>query len=62
MGLINNKLDKEFNNKLIWSGQHYDYSMVRKNFNDVKLRKPDIKIKINRKKMSFFKFRRDYIK
>lgn len=51
---IINKLDKKFNHKLIWSGQHYDYSMVRKNFNDVKLRKPDFKIKINRKKNVFF--------
>jgi UDP-N-acetylglucosamine 2-epimerase (non-hydrolysing) len=51
---IINKLDKKFDNKLVWSGQHYDYAMVKKNFNDVKLRKPDIKIKINKKKNIFF--------
>ena len=51
---IINKLDKKFDNKLIWSGQHYDYAMVKKNFNDVKLRKPDITLKINKKKNIFF--------
>jgi len=51
---IINKLDKKFDNKLVWSGQHYDYAMVKKNFNDVKLRKPDIKLKINKKKNVFF--------
>lgn len=51
---IINKLDKKFNNKLIWSGQHYDYSMVKQNFDDVKLRPPDFKIKINKKKNIFF--------
>ena len=49
-----NKLDKKFDNKLVWSGQHYDYAMVKKNFNDVKLRKPDFKLKINKKKNIFF--------
>ena len=48
------ELDRTFNNKLIWSGQHYDYAMVKKNFNDVQLRRPDIQIKINRKKNVFF--------
>jgi UDP-N-acetylglucosamine 2-epimerase (non-hydrolysing) len=51
---IINKLDKKFDNKLVWSCQHYDYAMVKKNFNDVKLRKPDIKLKINKKKNIFF--------
>lgn len=51
---IINKLDKRFNNKLVWSGQHYDYTMVKKNFIDVKLRKPDFKLKINKKKNIFF--------
>ena len=51
---IINKLDKKFDNKLVWSGQHYDYTMVKKNFNDVKLRKPDFKLKINKKKKYFF--------
>mgnify|MGYP001168243853 CR=1 FL=1 len=49
-----NKLDKKFNNKLIWSGQHYDYSMVKQNFNDVKLRNPNIEIKIKKNKNIFF--------
>ena len=48
------ELDGAFNNKLIWSGQHYDYAMVKKNFNDVQLRRPDIQFKINRKKNFFF--------
>ena len=48
------ELDGAFNNKLIWSGQHYDYAMVKKNFNDVQLRRPDIQFKINRKKNVFF--------
>jgi len=51
---IINKLDKKFNNKLIWSGQHYDYSMVKQNFNDIKLRDPDIEIKIKKNKNIFF--------
>ena len=49
-----NKLDKKFNNKLIWSGQHYDYSMVKQNFDDVKLRNPNIEIKIKKNKNIFF--------
>ena len=40
------ELDGAFNNKLIWSGQHYDYAMVKKNFNNVQLRRPDIQFKI----------------
>jgi UDP-N-acetylglucosamine 2-epimerase (non-hydrolysing) len=51
---IINKLDKKFNNKLVWSGQHYDYSMVKQNFNDIKLRDPDIEIKIKKNKNIFF--------
>ena len=47
------KLDKNYENKLIWSGQHYDYELVKKNFLDVKLRSPDIKIKINKKENNF---------
>ena len=46
------KLDKNYENKLIWSGQHYDYELVKK-FLDVKLRSPDIKIKINKKENNF---------
>ena len=33
---IIDKLDKSFNNKLVWSGQHYDFSMVKQNFQDLK--------------------------
>lgn len=45
-----NKLDKKYDNKLIWSGQHYDFELVKKNFLDLKLRKPNIEIKIDKKK------------
>ena len=48
------ELDKHFNNKLIWSGQHYDFELVENIFNDVNLRKPDQIIKINKKKNNFF--------
>ena len=44
------KLDKHFNNKLIWSGQHYDFELVENIFKDVSLRKPNRIIKINKKK------------
>lgn len=47
------KLDKIYNNKLIWSGQHYDYELVKKIFKDLRLRSPDIKIKINKEKNNF---------
>lgn len=57
---IINRLDKKYNNKLVWSGQHYDYSMVKKIFYDVKLREPDFKFKINKKKIFFFKFKKNY--
>ena len=48
------KLDKHFNNKLIWSGQHYDFELVENIFKDVSLRKPNRIIKINKKKNNFF--------
>ena len=48
------KLDKNFENKLIWSGQHYDFELVENIFRDVNLRKPDQIIKINKKKIIFF--------
>ena len=45
------ELDKNFDNELIWSGQHYDFKMVKNIFTDVNLRKPNyfIKIKIKPK-------------
>jgi len=55
---IINKLDKSFYNKLIWSGQHYDFSMVKQNFQDLKVRKPNIEIKINKKENVFFQIQR----
>lgn len=55
---IINILDKKFDNKLVWSGQHYDYAMVKKIFKDVKLRKPDIKFKIKNKKNIFFQLQK----
>ena len=35
------ELDKNFDNELIWSGQHYDFEMVKNIFTDVNLRKPN---------------------
>ena len=40
------KLDKIFNQKIIFSGQHFSKNMADIIFNDLGLRKPDIKIKI----------------
>jgi len=40
-------LDKEFNHKLIYTGQHYDYEMSEVFFNELNLRKPDHKMNIN---------------
>jgi len=50
---IINRLDNFYDNKLVWSGQHYDYNMVKKIFADVDLRKPDYFIKLS-KKIPFF--------
>jgi UDP-N-acetylglucosamine 2-epimerase len=58
---IIHKLDKSFNNKLVWSGQHYDFSMVKQNFQDLKVRKPNVEIKINKKENVFFKFKEKFI-
>ena len=55
---IIDKLDKSFNNKLVWSGQHYDFSMVKQNFQDLKVRKPNVEIKINKKENVFFQIQR----
>jgi len=55
---IIHKLDKSFHNKLVWSGQHYDFSMVKQNFQDLKVRKPNIEIKINKKDNVFFQIQR----
>ena len=46
------RLDKNFNNVLVWSGQHYDFELVKK-FLDVRLRSPDLKIKVNKKENIF---------
>ena len=59
--LIKN-LDKIYDNKLIWSGQHYDFELVKKNFLDVKLRSPNIKIKINKKKNNFIQIQDKLLK
>ena len=40
------KLDKIFNQKIIFSGQHFSKNMADIIFNDLGLRKPDIKVKI----------------
>ena len=54
------ELDKNFNNVLVWSGQHYDFNMVKNIFLDVNLRKPDyfIKIKI---KLNFFEIQKKFL-
>ena len=52
------ELDKNFNNELVWSGQHYDFSMVKNIFLDVNLRKPDHFIKIKNKSETFFEIQR----
>ena len=48
------ELDKNFNNVLVWSGQHYDFNMVKNIFLDVNLRKKDYFIKIKNKSKIFF--------
>jgi len=53
------KLDKFFNHKIIFSGQHFSRNMVSEIFKDLKLRKPDIYIKI--KKNFFFEFSKKLI-
>ena len=58
---IIHKLDKSFHNKLVWSGQHYDFSMVKQNFQDLKVRKPNIEIRINKKDNVFFKSKKKFI-
>jgi UDP-N-acetylglucosamine 2-epimerase len=55
---IIDKLDKSFYNKLVWSGQHYDFSMVKQNFIDLKVRKPNIEVKIDKKKNVFFQIQK----
>ncbi len=57
-----NKLDKKYDNKLIWSGQHYDFELVKKNFLDLKLRKPNIEIKIDKKKNNFIQIQNEIFK
>ena len=59
---IINKLDKYFDNKLVWSGQHYDFNMVKKIFNDVNLRRPDYFIKLPKKKIPLFEIQREFYK
>ena len=55
---IINELDKNFDNQLIWSGQHYDFNMVKNIFLDINLRKPDHFIKITNKSETFFEIQK----
>ena len=55
---IINKLDKFFDNKLLWSGQHYDFNMVKKIFTDVNLRRPDYFIKLSKKDNPFIEIQK----
>lgn len=50
------KLDKNFDNKLIFSGQHFDKEMRDNIFKDLNLRKPDLNINIINKKDFFNEF------
>ena len=36
------ELDKNFDNELIWSGQHYDFEMVKNIFTDVNFKKTEL--------------------
>jgi len=56
------KLDQFFDNALVWSGQHYDFRMVKKIFLDVNLRKPDYYIKLSKKKIPFFEIQEKIFK
>jgi len=52
------ELDKNFDNELIWSGQHYDFEMVKNIFKDVNLRKPNYFIKVKDKTKTFFEIQK----
>lgn len=52
-------LDKYFNNQLIWSGQHYDFNMVKNIFKDLNLRKPDKILKIKNRQNTFFEIQKN---
>ena len=56
------ELDKNFKNILVWSGQHYDFNMVKNIFLDVNLRKPDYLIKIKNKSEIFFEIQKKIYK
>jgi len=56
MSQLIKELDKNFKQILIFSGQHYDKNMVDFFFKDFDLRKPDILLKIKKKKNFFFEF------
>ena len=58
----NPKLDKYFDNKLVWSGQHYDFNMVKKIFTDVNLRRPNYFIKLSKKKIPLFEIQTEIYK
>ena len=56
------ELDKKFDNQLIWSGQHYDFNMVRNIFADLNLRKPNNFINIKNKTYTFFEIQKKIYK
>ena len=47
------ELDKKFNNKLVFSGQHFSKNMTYNFFKELKIRQPDIFIKIINKNNFF---------
>ena len=53
------QIDKYFDNQLVWSGQHYDFNMVKNIFKDLNLRKPDKIFKIKKKQNTFFEIQKN---
>ena len=56
------EFDKNFNQTIIFSGQHFSKNMASNIFQDLKLRKPDINIKIKNRKNFLFEFSKKLIK
>ena len=56
------EFDKNFNQIIIFSGQHFSKNMASNIFQDLKLRKPDINIKIKNRKNFLFEFSKKLIK
>ena len=57
MSLLLPQLDKEFDNTFCWTGQHYSPEMSSLFFNELKIREPDIDLKVGK---HIHDFKRDY--